>query len=77
MKINYTNYLAGKTQETRLDKLTKMKNTLVRMLQLADIHGHISAQYFTDGVVSVSVNGEYYNLLDTTSGKWFSGFVGD
>jgi hypothetical protein len=77
MKINYTNYMESKKQENWREKLIAMKGSLVRALKAKGVHGHVSAQYYTDGVVSVSVNGEHYNMFDSVSGKWFSGFVGD
>lgn len=77
MKIDYTNYLRGKPQETNPKKLTLMKTALVRALQERGIHGHISAVYYTDGNIKVNVDGEYYNVFNSNTGKFFSGSVGD
>lgn len=76
-KINYTNFLDGSPQETDPAKLARMKDALVKTLKELGVHGHISAVYYTDGRVKVSVNGEYYNVFDANTGKFFSGYVGD
>lgn len=76
-KIDYTNFLKGKPQETNPAKLTTMKAALVKSLQDRGVHGHISAVYYTDGRVKVSVNGEFYGVFDGNSGNFFSGYVGD
>lgn len=75
-KINYTNYLRDKQQETNREKLTGMKTALVSALESRDVHGRISAKYYTDGCVNVSVNGEYYGVFDSNTGAFFSGCVG-
>ena len=76
-KINYTNYLWNKSQETNPAKLSIMKEALVTDLKARNVHGHISAVYYTDGHIKVSVNSEYCGVFDTNTGKFFSGFVGD
>lgn len=76
-KIDYTNFLSGRPQETDPAKLSTMKAALVKALKERGVHGHISAVYYTDGRVNVSVNGEYYNVFDANTGKFFSGYVGD
>lgn len=76
-KINYTNFLRDKPQETDLEKVGMMMNALVKALKAQDVHGHISCEYFKDGIVKVSIDGEYYNLFDSNTGKFFSGCVGD
>lgn len=76
-KINYTNYLADKPQETDPTKLASMKQALVSALKARDVHGHISAVYYTDGRVKVSVDGQYYGVFDSNAGEFFSGCVGD
>lgn len=76
-KVNYTDYLAGKPQETDPAKLATMKEALTAALKARDIYGHISAVYYTDGCVKVSVNSEYYGVFDSNTGKFFSGYVGD
>lgn len=76
-RIDYTNYLGDKPQETDHAKLAAMKAALVQALKRNGVHGHISCKYFKDGVVEVSINGEYYNLFDSNTGKFFSGCVGD
>ena len=76
-KIDYTNYLRDKPQETDPAKLAVMKTALVQALKARGVHGHISCKYFTDGVVEVSVDGQYYNLFDSNTGKFFSGYVGE
>lgn len=77
MKIDYTNYLKGKPQETDPAKLTTMKAALAKTLKDRGVHGHISAVYYTDRNIKVSVNGEYYNVFNSNTGKFFSGYVGD
>lgn len=76
-KINYTNFLRDKPQETDPAKLAGMKEALVTALKARDVHGHISAVYYADGHIKASVNGEYYGVFDTNTGKFFSGYVGD
>ena len=76
-KIEYSGFLKDKPQETDPAKLAAMKAALVKALQERGVHGHISAVYYTDGRVKVSVNGEYYNVFDAENGKFFSGYVGD
>lgn len=51
--------------------------SVVSALLANNIHGHIGCKYYADGCVSVSVNGEYYNMYNCNIGKFFSGFVGD
>lgn len=75
-KISYTNFLDGKPQETDPAKLARMKAALVKVLKERGVHGRISAVYYIDGRVKVSVNGEYYNVFDVNTGKFFSGYVG-
>lgn len=76
-KINYSDYLASKPQETDFDKLSAMKSALVEELEMFDVHGRISATYYQDGRIKVDVNGKYYGMFDTNAGKFFSGAVGD
>lgn len=76
-KIDYTNFLHNKPQEADPTKLAMMKAALVKALQGQGIHGHISAVYYTDGNIKVSVDGEYYNMFSSTTGNFFSGCVGD
>lgn len=77
MKIDYTDFLKDKPQETDTAKLSAMKASLVRALKERDIHGHISCVYYTDGNIKVCVNGKYYNVFNSITGKFFSGYVGD
>lgn len=37
----------------------------------------VSCECYADGRVKVSVCGKYYNIFDTNTGKFFSGYVGD
>lgn len=76
-RIDYTSYLRDKPQETDPEKLEVMKKALVKALQARGVHGHVSAVYYTDGRVKVSVNGAYYGVFDSNAGEFFSGFVGD
>lgn len=76
-KIDYTSYLRDKPQETDPAKLAAMKAAVVAALKERGEHGHISCTYYTDGRVRVTVGGKYYNVFDTISGKFFSGFVGE
>lgn len=77
MKINYTNYLRDKPQETDPSKLAAMKAALIRALRKKGLHGHISCVYYIDGHVKVSIDGEYYSVFDSNTGRFFSGYVGD
>ena len=77
MKIDYTNYLRDKPQETDPAKKAMMKAALVRALKEKGLRGHISCVYYIDGRVKVSIDGEYYNIFDSNTGKFFSGCVGD
>lgn len=76
-QINYTAYMLDKQQEDRPWKLRKMKTALVNALKARDVHGHISATYYQDGCIRVSVDGEYYNMFDSVNGVFFNGYVGD
>lgn len=67
-KIDYTNYLKEKPQETDPAKLSAMKAALFQALKARDIHGHVSTVYYTDGCVEFSING----MFDTATGKFFS-----
>ena len=77
MKIDYTNYLRDKPQETNPAKLAAMKAALIQALRKKGLRGHISCVYYIDGRVKVSIDGEYYNIFDSTTGKFFSGCPGD
>ncbi len=76
-KIDYANYLRDKPQETDPAKLAAMKAALVRALKENGLHGHISCVYYIDGRVKVSIDGEYYSVFDSNTGRFFSGYVGD
>lgn len=76
-RINYTDHMKGKPQETDPAKLATMKNALVKALKDRSVHGHISAAYYTDGNILVRLNGEFYGVFDCRKGKFFSGYVGD
>lgn len=76
-QINYANYLRNKPQETDIKKLTAMYEALEAALRARDVHGHISATYYTDWHILVNVDGEYYGVFDCVTGKFLSGFVGD
>lgn len=75
-KLDYTNFLKGKPQETDPDKLAAMKEAVVKALKKRGVHGHISAVYYIDGNVKVEVDGAFYGVFDTNTGKFFSGSVG-
>lgn len=76
-RIDYTSFLRDKPQETDPAKLASMKWALVEALKERDVHGHISAAYYTDGNVLVRLDGEYYGVFDSRKGEFFSGYVGD
>lgn len=78
MKIDYTKFLENNnTKETNIEKVKRMKKALVYALKANKIHGRIHCEYYTDGIVSVSINGQYFNLFDSTTESFFSGFVGN
>lgn len=77
MKIDYTDYLKDKLRETDPAKLAVMKAALVKALAERGVHDHISAVYYADGNIKVNVDGEYYNIFNANTGKFFSGYVGD
>ena len=56
MKIDYTNYLRDKPQETDPAKKAVMKAALVQVLKEKGLRGHISCVYYIDGRVKVSIN---------------------
>lgn len=76
-KINYANYLKDRPQETDRAKLSAMKAALVEALKAKDVHGHVSAVYYADGNVMVSINNEYYGVFNSNKGEFFSGAPGD
>lgn len=78
MKINYTSFLRDKPHETDPEKISAMKDAVSQALLERDISPDgASCEYYADGRVKVKVNGEYYNIFDTNTGKFFSGYVGD
>ena len=54
-----------------------MNAALTQALKENGHRGHISCVYYIDGCVKVSIDGEYYNIFDSTTGKFFSGYVGE
>lgn len=79
MKIDYTNFLRDRPRETDPAKIAAMRDAAVR-----DLTGDkgidpdtVSCECYADGRVKVSVCGKYYNIFDTSTGKFFSGYVGD
>lgn len=77
-KINYAEYCRKRlTKETDTKKRETMNAALRKGLAERNIHGKIHAEYYTEGIVVVYLNGEYYNAFDANTGKWFSGSVGD
>lgn len=77
-KIDYTNYLKGKPQETDPEKISVMAYALFQALEKRGISfGDVQPTYYTDGRVLVCVNGQYYGVFDSNTGKFFSGYVGD
>jgi len=77
-KINYTNYLQDKPQETDPAKLAVTKKKLSQALKEQGIRFQdISCTYYADGSVLIYLDGEYYNVFNSNTGKFFSGYVGD
>lgn len=76
-KIDYTSHMKDKPQETDQAKLVRMKDALVKALKGRDVHGHVSATYYTDGNILVRLDGEYYGVFNSNKGEFFSGYVGD
>lgn len=76
-KIDYTSFLRDRPQETNQEKLTTMKDALVKALKERGVHGHISATYYTDGNILVRLDGEYFGVFDSRKGQFFGGYAGD
>ncbi len=76
MKIDYSTYLRDKPQETDPAEIGRMDAALNLALSKMDISGEISRTYYKDGRVKVCVNGEFYNVFDSRTGKFFSGYAG-
>lgn len=76
-KIDYTEYLKHKPQETDPVKLAAMEAAVTQALTEKGVHGQISCTCYADGAVRVAVNGEYYNVFNFNTGRFFSGSVGD
>ncbi len=78
-RIDYTNFLLGRSRETDPAKIAAMRDAAVRAL--TEDKGidpeTVSCECYADGRVKVSVCGKYYNIFDTNTGKFFSGYVGD
>lgn len=78
MKIDYTKYCEKELiEETDLTKQADMLISLKDALKAINFKGRIGATYYTDGTIKVILNGEYYNMFDANTGKFFGGFVGD
>lgn len=76
-KIDYTNFLRDKPLETDPGKSDAMeKAAALAMADLGIFYG-IDFVCYADGCVKISVNGKYFNMFDTNSGKFFSGCPGD
>lgn len=79
MKIDYTNYLRDKPHETDPDRIGAMQNAVIHALASRGLSGaqFVKCDCFTDGCVRVEINGNYYGIFDSITGKFFSGSVGD
>ena len=79
MKIDYINFLRDRPRETDQAKIAAMRDAAVRALteDQAIEPETVSCECYADGRVKVSVCGKYYNIFDTNTGKFFSGYVGD
>ena len=79
MKIDYINFLRDRPRETDQAKIAAMRDAAVRALteDQAIEPETVSCECYVDGRVKVSVCGKYYNIFDTNTGKFFSGYVGD
>lgn len=75
-KIDYTNYLRDKPQETDPVKIGAMKARLDQAVLDAGIKGPVTCTYYTDGNVMVYIDGESYRMFNTRSGTFFSGYPG-
>lgn len=78
-RIDYTNFLRDRPRETDPAKIAAMRDAAVRALtEGKGIDPEtVSCECYADGRVKVSVCGKYYNIFDTNTGKFFSGYVGD
>lgn len=78
-RIDYINLLRSLIRETDPAKIAAMREAAVRAL--TEDKGidpeTVSCECYADGRVKVSVCGKYYNIFDTNTGKFFSGYVGD
>lgn len=76
-KINYSNYLLDKPLETDPAKLAFMKAAVSQALEKRGVIGQAGCVCYANGCVMVRVGGEYYNIFDANTGKFFSGCAGD
>jgi len=76
--IDYTNYLRDKPLETDTVKIYAMKKKLAQALKEQEIQFHdLSCEFYKDGCIRVTINGEYYYMFNSNTGMFFSGEVGD
>ena len=76
-RIDYNRYLRDKPQEADPLKIGAMATAVHQALHARYISGTVSAVYYQDGCIRVSVDGKYYGMFDSNTGKFFSGYVGD
>lgn len=77
MKIDYTNFLRDKPLEMDQKKIAAMERAATNAPAFRHIFCGIDFVCYADGCVKITVSGKYYNMFDTKTGKFFSGFVGD
>lgn len=75
MKIDYTNFLRDKPQETDPGKSDAMEKAAAQAMADLGIFCGLDFACYADGCVKISVNGKYFNMFDTNAGKFFSGCV--
>lgn len=76
-KINYTNFMKDKPLEKDPEKIKYMERAAAAELADLGIFYGLNFVCYADGCVRVSVNGRYYNMFDSKTGRFFSGYVGD
>lgn len=77
-RIDYTNYLRDKPLETDPEKIAVMEKAAMAALLDRGIHRAVTSyECYADGRVKVCINGKYYSMFNTNTGKFFSGCVGD
>lgn len=77
-KIDYTNFMRDRPREKDAAKLAEMEAAVIVALKGRGIKPNdVFCEYYADGCVRVNLNGRFYSMFDTGTGKFFSGSPGD